>query len=232
VGNRILLLDVADSPDAGLAFQLRQCGFAVRTAADPDSVARLQRNSTPALTIVRVTRADSADLLRALSMLADVALVVVCPNHDPDLVVQCVEAGADTVLVAPRCRGELASRIRAALSWSNDSLLSGEWRCPKPYRVGDLTIDPESHMVTKAGHDIALTPTEFRLLAALARRAGETVEHADLVADVWGAVCPDMRNNLRLYVRYLRRKLTNHHSKPSPIQNDRGIGYRLAAETT
>lgn len=232
MGNRILLLDIADPPDAGLALQLGRCGFTVQTAADLDTAVRLQRDDAPALTVVRAARASSADLLCALPTLAAAPVVIICPEREAGLVVPCLEAGADTVLVAPLSRRELAGRIRAALNWCSGSLPSGEGRRPQPYQVGDLTIDPDCHKVTTGGHEVALTPTEFRLLAALARRAGETVDHADLVSEVWGAVCTGTRRSLRLYVRYLRRKLAHHHGQRALIHNDRGVGYRLTAETT
>ncbi len=232
MGTQILLLDTADPPDAGLPLQLRQCGFTVETAAELDTAVRLQRDGARTPTVVRVARAGSAELLCALPKLATTPIVIICSESEADLVVPCLEAGADTVLVAPVSRRELAGRIRAALNWCSGSLQSGEGRRPQPYQVGNLTIDPDRHKVTNGGHEVALTPTEFRLLAALARRAGETVNHADLVSEVWGAVCAGTRRSLRLYIRYLRRKLAHHHGQRTLIHNDRGVGYRLTAETT
>jgi two-component system KDP operon response regulator KdpE len=83
--------------------------------------------------------------------------------------------------------------------------------------------------VTKGGLSVGLTPTEFRLLAVLARRSGETVGHADLLSAVWGTARAGRRDSLRLHIRSLRRKLVNHEGEPSLLLSQRGVGYRLAA---
>lgn len=232
MGNTILLLDVVDPPAAGLGMQLRQCGFPVQTTTDLDIADRLAGGGSLALAVVRIADSGQVDVLRALPVLAAVPVVVVCTAHGADLVVRCLDAGADNVLVEPLSRRELAARIRAALSWRRESLPPGDWRETQPYHVGDVTIDIEGHLVMKDGIGVALTPTELRLLAALATRAGETVGHADLLNEVWGTACAEARGNLRLYIRYLRRKLENDRGEPPLLRNQRGVGYKLAVEAT
>jgi two-component system KDP operon response regulator KdpE len=232
VGYRILIVDVGDSPDAALGTQLAQCGFAVHTATDLESALRLLGSGSFALAVVRVVDANTVDLRHTLPMIAAVPVVAVCTGRDPDLVVRCLEAGADTVLTAPISRRELAGRVHATLGWCNASLPPGVSRRPQPYQVGDLTVDPDKYVVTQGGRGIALTPTEFRLLVALARQAGETVCHADLLSEVWGTSYAKTRGNLRLYIRYLRRKLASHNGRSLVLLNHRGVGYRLAARAT
>lgn len=224
----VLLLDLTVPPDRRLGSQLAQCGFVVRAARDPAGLALFSGRSSPRLAVIRIGNAAGADLNRTLRLLADIPAVVVCARRDEDLIVRCLEAGAETVLVAPLSRRELAARLGALLSGRNGSL-PGELRSgSRRYRVGDLVIDSDAHAVRRAGREIALTPTEFRLLFALARRAGQAVRHEELLCEVWGPGRVTTPENLRLYVRYLRQKLCDDVEQPRLLISQRGFGYRLA----
>ncbi len=97
---------------------------------------------------------------------------------------------------------------------------------PEPAVAGGLVLDPATHAVSGAGGDVSLTPTEFRLLAALAARPGEVVRRSALVAAGWpdGAIVHD--NTLDAYVARIRRKLREAQA-PEEIATARGVGYRL-----
>ena len=96
------------------------------------------------------------------------------------------------------------------------------------YRVGAVEIDAGSHRAQRGGRSLDLTPTEFRLLLALARRGGEVVPHSELIEEVWRGGSDDGHENLRLYVRYLRRKLGDDPKGPRLVLSHRGQGYALA----
>lgn len=226
MGQHVILLDSADAPGIRLDAQLAQCGFVVHTASDINSAVRLLRSHAPALVVIRIEDVAAIDLCQLLRMQSSDPVVAVCDRRDEELIVRCLEAGVDRVLVAPLSRRELAARIGAALGCRNGSPPAE----PRPYHVGDLVIDPDAHVVTKDGHCLSLTPTEFRLLVALARRAGEVVSHADLLSEVWGATYMESPEHLRLYIRYLRRKLKDGESRPRLLLNQRGVGYKLAVE--
>lgn len=226
--HQILLLDIANEPEAGLGARLAQCGFRVQTASNIESAVRVLCKHSPALAVVQIGDATGVDLHRTLRMLSSVPIMVVCRQRDEDLIVRCLKAGADTVLVAPISRRELVARIGAVLSRSNGSPPEPGLQSPS-YQVGDLVVDPHAHVVTKGGFDIALTPTEFRLLVALARREEKVVSHVDLLSEVWGPTHLNSPETLRLYIRYLRQKLEEDYRQPRLLLSQRGVGYRLTA---
>ena len=96
-------------------------------------------------------------------------------------------------------------------------------------RIGDLEIDRAARLVRKNGAPVALSPTEFRVLATLAERPGEIIPAPAIIARVWGSEYANERHYLRLYVRYLRKKLEDDPSTPRYIVNRWGTGYALSA---
>ncbi len=126
-------------------------------------------------------------------------------------------AGGDDYLTKPFAIAELVARLRALLKRGGENGVDV---------VHDLRLDPASHSVSCLGASVDLTPTEFRLLAALATRPGEALRRRELVAAGWpdGAIVHD--NTLDVYVARLRRKLRALSSR-SEIATMRGVGYSL-----
>ncbi len=126
-------------------------------------------------------------------------------------------AGGDDYLTKPFAIAELVARLRALLKRGGENGADV---------VHDLRLDPASHSVSCSGASVDLTPTEFRLLAALATRPGEALRRRELVAAGWpdGAIVHD--NTLDVYVARLRRKLRALSSR-SEIATMRGVGYSL-----
>jgi two-component system KDP operon response regulator KdpE len=93
--------------------------------------------------------------------------------------------------------------------------------------VGDVTIDTTRHVVTRAGVEVHLTPTEFDLLRVLATNAGKVLTHRQLLERVWGGYAAENSQQLRVYINYLRRKLESDPANPALIVTEPGIGYRL-----
>lgn len=99
---------------------------------------------------------------------------------------------------------------------------------PPQLRIGELVIDLERWRVTLGGRPVGLSATEFRLLAHLARRAGQVVTYDELLEGVWG--CPAEEGNydmVRSCVRRVRRKLREDATTPRYVMTVRGVGYRL-----
>ena len=95
-------------------------------------------------------------------------------------------------------------------------------------RTGRITIDRQARLVYRDGETISLTPTEFRLIDALAAVAGEVASHAYLLSTVWGPEYVDDSQYLRAYIGMLRTKLEDHPRAPHYLRNEWGVGYRLA----
>jgi two-component system KDP operon response regulator KdpE len=92
---------------------------------------------------------------------------------------------------------------------------------------GDVLLDLARHVVTRGGEEIHLTPTEFNLLATLARDPDKVLTHRMLLERVWGGYAAENAQQLRVYINYLRRKLEDDPSNPRWIVTEPGVGYRL-----
>ena len=135
---------------------------------------------------------------------------------------EALDTGADDFLSKPFSFVVLVARVRA---------IARRGASPRPaaHAVGDLVVDPSRREVTVAGAVVELTPREFALLEALARRAPDVVTKADLLDEVWGADRDIDPNAVEVYVGYLRRKIDVPFGRHA-LQTVRGAGYRLLAD--
>ncbi len=96
-----------------------------------------------------------------------------------------------------------------------------------PLHAGDLAIDLELRRVQRAGIDVKLTPTEYRLLAALARHPGKVLTQRSLLTEVWGPGYAERPHYLRIFMANLRRKLESDPARPRHLLTETGVGYRF-----
>ncbi len=151
--------------------------------------------------------------------------VIVLSARDGEQQKICLlDAGADDYLVKPFSTGELLARIRVALRHRGQHLQAAI----TGYRQAGLELDLAAHRISLNGQPVHLTPTEFRLLARLARSAGRVVTHRQLLADVWGPSFVEHTHYLRLYMGQLRTKLETDPADPRRLMTELGVGYRLA----
>ena len=97
-------------------------------------------------------------------------------------------------------------------------------------RFENATVDLDNRTAIRDGQPIHLTPTEFRLLAALARHVDKVVTHRQLLAEVWGPTHEGDTHYLRIYMKQLRDKLEQDPLRPQHFLTDTGVGYRLVAD--
>jgi two-component system KDP operon response regulator KdpE len=131
--------------------------------------------------------------------------------------------GVDDYVTKPFSLEELSARMRAVLMRTSDQR-EGEIAT---FRVGHLMVDMRKREVRLDKEILKLTPTEFRLLAILAKRAGETVEQDELVNEVWGEYRRGGGSALRRYIWLLRQKIEDNPKRPKRLVTVRGFGYRL-----
>ena len=132
---------------------------------------------------------------------------------------EALDTGADDFLSKPFSFVVLVARVRAIAR-------RGAGPRPLTHAIGDVVVDPGRREVTVGGTSVELTPREFSLLEALARRSPEVVTKADLLDEVWGADRDVDPNAVEVYVGYLRRKVDAPFGRTA-IQTVRGAGYRL-----
>jgi two-component system KDP operon response regulator KdpE len=136
------------------------------------------------------------------------------------------DVGADDYLTKPFNAKELIARVKAVLRRS--SALGDQAVVTADLACGDLTVSFARRRVRVGDREVALTPTEFKLLQHLALNANRVVLHEDLLMEVWGPQYRDDIDYLRAYVRHLRRKLEDDPSEPHYILTTPGVGYMLS----
>src|SRR4051794_10652532 len=218
-GNVLVVEDDAELLEL-LLRGLREEGFtAIGAASGHQALERAGANVLDALVIdVGLPDADGRDLCQALRANGVSAPVLFLTARDavPDRL-SGFAAGGDDYITKPFVFAELVARLRAWLRRSD--LRPG-------IAIGDLRLDPVTHALEVGDERVKLSPTEFRLLAALAARPGETLRRPELAAAGWpaGAIVHD--NTLDVYVRRLRRKLADAGSV-AELVTTHGVGYAL-----
>lgn len=149
-------------------------------------------------------------------------LMLTARDAVPD-VVKGLDSGADDYLTKPFPFEVFLARLRS---------LARRGGVPRPtcLKVGDLSLDPAAHKVVRAGEEIHLSPTEFRLLEFLMRRAGRVLSRNTIVQAVWDLETEVEENTLDVFIRLLRTKIDQNH-KRKLIHTVRGIGYTIRDES-
>ena len=153
---------------------------------------------------------------------SDVPIIMVTARNDTHDVVAGLEAGADDYLTKPFAPKELSARIRALLRRIRPVH-------PSHTRLtfGDLEIIPDEGKVTRAGTELHLTKTEFRLLCELAQNPGRVFSRESLLDKVWGYDYFGDGRLVDVHVRRLRTKVEADPANPRHVMTVRGLGYRL-----
>lgn len=167
---------------------------------------------------------DGIEVVRRIREWNEVPIIVLSARGREEDKISALDTGANDYLVKPFLIGELKARLRAALR--TKAIRTGENENPILH-VGQLTIDLTSRIVLKSGQEIHLTPTEFRLLAIMARHIGKVLTHNYLLTEVWGKAYSDQTQYLRVFMKQLREKLETDPSRPRHITTETGVGYRF-----
>lgn len=165
---------------------------------------------------------DGKDVLtRAREFYAGPIIVLSARDREAEKI-EALDLGANDYVEKPFGVGELLARIRAGLRQVDARPAPSE-----PIRIGDVLIDLEYRQVERGDAIVRLTPKEYQVLAHLAHDAGKVVGHRDLLTAVWGAAHKNDTQYLRVVVGQLRQKLEPDPSRPTLIETEPGVGYRL-----
>ncbi|HEU5001177.1 MAG TPA: response regulator transcription factor [Actinomycetota bacterium] len=167
---------------------------------------------------------DGLKVLSSLRSFAEQPVIVLTVRDSQAEKVAALDTGADDYITKPFDMDELLARMRAALR-----RVTPEEIRPSVRTYGKVQVDLARQLVTKEGHRIHLTPTEFVLLQAFVRNAGKLLTQRWLLKTVWGPGYEE-ETNVRVHVGHLRRKLEDDATNPRLILTEPGLGYRWSDE--
>jgi DNA-binding response OmpR family regulator len=221
---RVLVIDDDDDIRTLVSELLRRAGLEVDEASDGRAGLRALHQSSPDLVLLDVSmpELDGWQTLERIRDLSDIPVMMLTARGAELERVRGLQAGADDYLVKPFGRQELVARVQALLRRARSG---GEDR-QEAYGDKRVTIDFAQRAVTYDGREVALTPLEFKLLAAFVRHPRQVLSREQLLELVWGNAYGVSGDQVKLYVGYLRRKLDAEQPDRVPIETVRGFGYR------
>ena len=202
-------------------------GYRVTSAASGYEALRKLAEEIPDLVLldIMMPEMDGFEVLKGMRETSKVPVIILSVKGEEWDRVRGLDLGADDYITKPFSSRELLSRIKAVLR-----RVEMEPPAPKAGQIvvdENLTIDFDRRRVMVGGREVALRPTEYRLLYHLVSNAGRVLSHRSLLAKVWGHEYRDEDHYVRLYVTYLRQKIEDDPKRPKYILNERGIGYRF-----
>jgi len=225
---RVLLVDDDSTLLSLLGQFLRDQDFEVHEALSGVSALRLAYEIHPDLVLldVMLPGMDGWEICARLREMSRVPIIMLTAKATEADKLRGFRLGVDDYVTKPFSFAELVARIQAVLARAS----AGGQKDAAHILYGDILLDMERYRATINGRVLDLTPTEFRLLEALVRRAGKVATEAELVQEVWGAYRQDDTALVRRYILMLRKKLEADPSNPHLILTVRGFGYRIGAE--
>jgi DNA-binding response OmpR family regulator len=222
------VLVVDDESDIrGLLHELLQrAGHSVVEAPDGNEALKRFYTNQPDLVIldVQMPGLDGWGVLERIRELSDVPVIMLTARAEELDKVRGLRGGADDYVTKPFGRQELLARVEAHLRRGRDRR-----QAPQHYADAFVEVDFAQRAVSAGGEEVSLTPLEFRLLTAFVRNPNQVLSHDQLVELAWGGAGSAERDQVKLYVGYLRRKLGEREGAESPIETVRGFGYRYRA---
>ena len=219
---RVLVIDDEDDVRLLVMELLGRAGYEVLDAADGRAGLRILHEAVPDLVVLDVSMPvlDGWQTLERIRDLSDVPVIMLTARDGELEKVRGLKAGADDYMTKPFGRQELLARIEALLRRGIEPMLVDD------YDGGVIAIDVAHRRVRVHGEEAQLTPLEFKLLSALVRSSERVLGHEQLLEQVWGDAHAVSRDQVKLYIGYLRKKLSPADPHAFPIETVRGFGYR------
>ena len=204
-----------------LGIVLQTEGFEPSFVADGDRALAAFRSTKPDLVLLdlMLPGTDGIDICRQIRAESGTPIVMLTARGDTVDVVLGLECGADDYIIKPFKPKELVARMRARLR-RNDAVAS------EVLHIGDVTIDVAGHVVSRDDVPVPLTPLEFDLLAALARKPGHVFTREQLLEQVWGYRHAADTRLVNVHVQRLRAKVERDPERPELVVTVRGVGYK------
>lgn len=224
----VLVVDDEESFVDALQVGLSREGFEVRVARDgADALDEFAASAPDVILLdVMLPRLSGTDVCREIRRTSQVPIIMVTAKGAEIDAVVGLEVGADDYVVKPYRLRELVARVRAVLRRAERQSDDGADGSGSAVAVGDVTIDPERHVVTVRGEPVRLPLREFELLWVLMSNAGRVLTRDQLIDKVWGSDYFGDTKTLDVHVKRLRAKVESDPSNPERIVTIRGLGYK------
>ncbi len=218
---RVLVVDDDAALAEMLGIVLRSEGFSPSLVADGERALGAFQEIKPDIVLLdlMLPGMSGIDVCRAIRAESGVPIVMLTAKSDTIDIVLGLESGADDYVVKPFKAKELVARVRARLRRTDDTV-------PESLRIGDIDIDVPGHQVVRDGGQIALTPLEFDLLVALARKPRQVFTREVLLEQVWGYRHAADTRLVNVHVQRLRAKVERDPEHPVVVLTIRGVGYK------
>lgn len=214
----MLVVEDAETIREMVGEALTDAGYSVAVRPDGEQLEEVLDGFRPDLVVldIMLPGRDGFALVEVVRRWGEVGVVMLTARDALADRLRGLDGGADDYVVKPFALAELVSRV--------GSVLRRLGRLPQAVQVGDLLVDLDAGVSTRAGRPLELTGTELRLLAYLVAQRGRIVSTSQILASVWGYDAYDP-NLVQVHISGLRRKLEAHG--PRIVETIRGIGYRL-----
>lgn len=222
---RILIVEDDDGIRESTGWLLEDEGYTVEGVGSAEAgLARFgQQVFDLVLVDLMLPGMDGFDCCRALRQQSDVPIIILTARSDPFDAVAGLEAGADDYVSKPFHGKELGARIRALLR----RVRASESDASGTVLLGDIEIRPAEGVVRKAGQDVPLTKTEFRLLCEMAEQPGRVFSREVLLELVWGYSYVGDGKLVDTHIHRLRAKVEDDPANPKHVLTVRGLGYKV-----
>jgi DNA-binding response OmpR family regulator len=206
---------------------LEHAGFAVRTAADGQAAIEAVQRDHPDLIVLDLglPGMDGLDVTRRIRRDSNLPVIMLTARDDELDKLLGLELGADDYLTKPFSPRELVARVRAVLRRVDAGSRAAT---DEIIRAGDLILDVPRMRAELSGRSVELTPTEFQLLAAMARQPGRIFTRSQLLDAVHGVAFESYERAIDTHIKNIRRKLEPDPGRPVLILTVYGVGYRFA----
>jgi two-component system KDP operon response regulator KdpE len=222
-GVRVLVVDDEAAIRRYLRASLSAHGYTVFEADSGQAALSAVTADRPDLVILDLglPDLDGIEVTKALRSWTQIPIIILSVREQEAEKVAALDAGADDYLTKPFGTGELLARMRVGLR------RQGQSKVEPIFSVDELTVDLGRRLVTLAGREVQLTPTEYDLLRVLVTQAGKVLTHRQLLREVWGVGYEPETHMLRVNISNLRRKIEPDPARPHYILTESGVGYRL-----
>jgi two-component system response regulator MtrA len=219
--SRILVVDDDPALSEMLTIVLRGEGFDTAVVSEGPHALPAVRELRPDVVLLdlMLPGMNGIDVCRAIRAESGVPIVMLTAKSDTVDVVLGLESGADDYVIKPFKPKELVARIRARLRRTDAEpaeMLS----------IGEISIDVPAHQVIRDGAQVSLTPLEFDLLVALARKPRQVFTREVLLEQVWGYRHAADTRLVNVHVQRLRSKVERDPERPEVVLTVRGVGYK------